>query len=157
MELVHVIAPELLEQHTGEDERYHGLGDDPGGRHDADVTALVMGPGRFLRLEVDGGERLEQGRDWLHVSMDDERLAVAHAAGQPAGAVRLVAQTAVVVNRHIVHLRAGQARPFHPVTDRDRLAGRDADDRLGEQPVEPRVPLPEAAEARWHPLRDYGE
>src|SRR5881392_549755 len=157
MELGHGIAPELLEQHTGEDERYHGLTDNPGGRHDADITALVMGPGRFLGLEVDRGERLEQGRDWLHVSMHDERLAVAHAAGQPAGAVRLVAQTPVVVNGDVVHLRAWQPRPLHPIADRDRLAGRNADDRLGEEAIESRIPLAVAAEARRNTLGDHRE
>ena len=89
--------------------------------------------------------------------MHDEWLAVAHAAGQSTGAIRLVAQTPVVVDGHVVHLRAGQTRPFHPIADRDRLAGRYADDRLGEHPIESRVPLPVAAQAGWHALRDHGK
>src|SRR5437660_6013300 len=145
MELRYGIAAELLEQDAREHQRNHRLPDHAGGRHDADVTALVMGPSRLFCLEVDGGERLEQGRDRLHVAMDDEWFAVAHAAGQTPGAVRLVAETPVVVNGDVVDLRAGQPRPLHPIADRDRLASRDADDCLSKEAIKPRVPLAVAA------------
>ena len=89
--------------------------------------------------------------------MYEERLAIAHAAGQSTGAIGLVPQTAIVVDGHVMHLRAGQARPLYPIADGDRLARRDADDRLGEQSIEPRVPLAVTAEAGRHALGDHGE
>src|SRR5207245_11203256 len=90
-------------------------------------------------------EGLVRGGAWAPVVMRVEWFAVALAAGPAPGAVRLVAETPIVINGDVVDLRAGQPRRLHPIADRDRLAGRNADDCLGKEAIKPRVPLAVAA------------
>src|SRR5439155_24340408 len=128
-----------------------------GRRDHADIAALVVGPRRFARLQVDGFERLQQGRDWLHEAVDDHRLAVTYATGHAAGAIGFVMKPAAVVGGAVMDLGTRAPRPLHPVAQTDRLTGGNAYDRLRQQSVQPRIPLPVTAEAGRDAVRNHGE
>src|SRR2546430_17127965 len=62
-----------------------------------------------------------------------------------------------MVGGAVMDLGARAPGPLHAIAQADRLAGGDADDRLSQQTVEPRVPLPVAAEAGRNAVRDHRE
>src|SRR5207245_1154109 len=88
-DLLDAVAPEFLEECVGENDGHHGLADDAGGGHGADVAPLDDRVHRLLRGEVHRLERRAEGRERLHRGPDDDRLAVRHSALQAAGVVRL--------------------------------------------------------------------
>jgi hypothetical protein len=77
---------------------------------------------------------------------DYQRLAVGDAPLQPAGAVgRSVKTPAGLVKNFVVHHRAVGCGRREPEADLHPLDGRDAHYRLGQQPIQPPVPLHVAA------------
>ena len=96
-------------------------------------------------------ERLAQRRDGLDRGPHDDRLAVAHAALDAAGAVRRptpvgAGRVDLVVDRAAAPVDHAEAQ-----SDLDALDRRDPHDRARQRAVEPRVPLRRGAEADRHP------
>ena len=108
----------------------------------------------FAAEQVDGGQRLGEGRDRLEGAAHDDRFAVGHAAFEATGAVGLAAPLAAIplVRRHddVVGLRAGAGSDGEPAADVDALRGVDAHHGLRDLAVELAVPLDVGAEADRH-------
>ena len=135
--VVDVVAAELLAVGAGEGEGDHRLADDAGGRDDGRVGALAHRLAGSLGLGVDRAKRLGQGRDRLDRGPHDQRLAVGHAALEPAGAVGLAVPAALLAEEDlVVGLRAGAARDVPGLAERDALDRLDRDDRLRQAAVE---------------------
>src|SRR5256886_17544139 len=79
-DLCDAVAAELLEEGVSEDDGQHGLADDAGRGHGADVAPLHDRVHRLLRGEVHRLERRAEGREGLHRGPDDDRLPVRHSA-----------------------------------------------------------------------------
>src|SRR5687768_927942 len=79
-EIVGGVVAELLAERVGEDERDHRLADDARRRYDAGIAALDVAGRVFSAAQIDGGKRLHERRDRLERDVDEEVLAVRHAA-----------------------------------------------------------------------------
>ena len=110
----------------------------------------------FAGQEVRRGERLRQGRDRLHRAADDERLAVRHAAGQPARVVRPVDPAAALAAPldDVVDRRPEPARLLEPEAEFDAFDDVDAHDRGRKLGVQPPVPLDVRAQANREAVGD---
>src|SRR5439155_23606706 len=105
-EVVDIVVAELLAERVGEDEREHRLGDDAGRRNDADIAPFDVRGGWLTRPQVRGRERLHERRDRLERDLDDDVLAVRHAALEAACAVPRSRECAIADDDRIVHSAA---------------------------------------------------
>src|SRR6185295_4652432 len=86
-EIVSVVAAELLDERICEHEREHRFRDNASRGHDAHITALDVRGRWRAGAKVGGRQRLHQRRDRFERDLDDDVLAVAHAALEAAGTV----------------------------------------------------------------------
>ena len=95
-----------------------------------------------MTLDNDGMERLHERRYRLHCRLDDEFLAVRHAALEAARAIRLAVDLARFVEEHlVVDLAARQDGAVKARTDLHALDSLDGHQGAGELAVETAVPL----------------
>src|ERR1700677_74903 len=136
--LVRRIAAELLQYRAGQNQRHHGFDHDSGGRHRADVRALVDSDGLVTGCHVDGGQRPRHGGDRLHGGAHPQRLAVGHAPFEPTCPVGR-ADDAVRPGVHlVVGTAAAPTRGLETVADLhslDRLYAHDGSGQLAVEPV----------------------
>src|SRR5262249_20783017 len=136
-DVVEVVTAELVEEVLGQDDGYHRLTDDAGGRDLAGVGALVVRLRRLFGGVVDRRQGVDDGRDGLDGDAYDQGLAVGHAAFGAAGAVGQPAPAVGgVVADLILGLRAKEASNAEAFADFDTLDGRDAHNGAGDLPVE---------------------
>ena len=147
LHLVDAVAAELLDHGRGDLEGHSGLGHHAGRRNGADVGALDARLEGLLAHHVHGAERLLERGDGLHGRAQHDGLAVAHAALDAAGHVRLAEEPCFLVPEDlVVHLGARFVRHAESGTDLDALDRLDAHERCGEPAVELPVPVHVAAE-----------
>ena len=145
-QLVHRVASQLGQERVGDRERDHRFADHRCRRHGAGVAALdVRRVGQPTR-EVDAAQRCRHGGERLHRRAHDQRLAVADAALEPAGAIRLARDPAARAPHRVVHLRAEERGISPAVAQLDGLDGGNAGERAGEEAVETQVVLRVAAQ-----------
>src|SRR3989442_14129191 len=156
-EVVDVVVAELLAERVGEDEREHRLGNPARRGHDADIAAFDVGRRRLARAKVGRGQWLHERRDRFERDLENDVLAVRHAALQAARAVALPDERAVPNADRIVHRASALAGRRERVGELHALRALDRHERLRDAPVEAAVPLRERSEARYDAGRPQGD
>src|SRR6188474_1352968 len=157
-DLVDAVTAELLEEGVHEHDGHHRFPDHARGGYRTDVAALDHRFHRFPGVEIDGPERLPEGRDRLHGGADHHRLAVGDAAFEPARAVGATMEPGFLVEQDlVVDLRSRAARGLEAQPDLGTLDRMDRAECAREKPVELPVPLHVGSEADRAAERDHLE